>query len=280
MHGLSSISASWSRSKLKTKNTKPMGDHSHINNDTHRLPHIWPYIFTPPPTSAQNPCFCQKLSPKVLFLSHCPEFWKFFTQRPLIELEFEKKVPKCRLFFMAFVTERPPIFLPCIHMFVWGECCSLKHGQKLENFVFSKQNRAIWWILSGANLIKVMKIKFQFYRLNRPNCALYGWISLEGRDDIQAIIHLVKHGRGYILQTPSINLHLWLSKTNAKRIWGCASGGILSVRCNAGPAEGPGKILKYRSNLRLYPVNFGNKLCILIFIILSIWPNFFDPPLY
>ena len=38
--GLSSISASWSRSKLKTKNTKPMWDHSHINNDTHRLPHI------------------------------------------------------------------------------------------------------------------------------------------------------------------------------------------------------------------------------------------------
>ena len=25
-------------------------------------------------------------------------------------------------------------------------------------------------------------------------------------------------------------------------------------------------------------VDFGNKLCILIFIILSIWPNFFDPP--
>ena len=36
--------------------------------------------------------------------------------------------------------------------------------------------------------------------------------------------------------------------------------------------------LKYRSNLRLYPVNFSNKLCILMFIILSIWPNFFDPP--
>ena len=38
----------------------------------------------------------------------------------------------------------------------------------------------------------------------------------------------------------------------------------------AGPAEGPGKILKYRSNLSLYPVDFGNKLCILIFTILSI----------
>ena len=44
--------------------------------------------------------------------------------------------------------------------------------------------------------------------------------------------------------------------------------------CNAGPAEGPGKNLKYRSNSRLYPTNFSNKLWILIFIILSIWPNF------
>ena len=97
-------------------------------------------------------------------------------------LEFEKKVPKWSLFCYGFCHWKTPYFLPCIHMFVWGECC-LKHGQKLENFVFSKQNRAIWGILSGANLIKVMKIKFHFYRLNRPNCALYGWISLEGRDD-------------------------------------------------------------------------------------------------
>ena len=83
MHGLSSISASWSRSKLKNyKNTKPMGDHSHINNGTHRLPHILP-LFNPP-TSAQNPCFYQKIviqSP--FFFSHCSKFWKFFTQRPL-----------------------------------------------------------------------------------------------------------------------------------------------------------------------------------------------------
>ena len=172
MHGLSSISASWSRFKLKT-NTKPMGDHSHINNDTHRLPHIWPYIFTPPPPYiSPKPLFLQ-----VLFLSHCPEFWKFFTQRQ-IGWNLRKRYPNAAYFFMAFVTERPPIFLPCIHMFVWGECCSLKHRQKLENFVFSKQNQAIWWILSGANLIKVMKIKFQFYRLHRPNCALYGWMSL------------------------------------------------------------------------------------------------------
>ena len=167
------------------------------------------YIFTP--YINHKPLFLPKIvtqSPIFVTLSRILEI--FHSKTPN-ELEFEKKVPKCRLFFMAFVTERPP-FLPCIHMLVWGECCSLKHGQKLENCVFSKQNRAIWWILSGANLIKVMKIKFQFYRLNRPNCALHGWSSLEGRDDIQVIIHLVKHGSGYILQTPSINLHPWLSK--------------------------------------------------------------------
>ena len=176
---------------------------------------------------------------------------------------------------MAFVTERPPIFCLAYTWFVWGECCSLKHSQKLENFVFSKQNRAIWWILSGANLKKVMKIKFQFYRLNRPNCAL--WMNFIGGQGwyIQAIITLVKP-KG-ILQPPSINLHTWLSK-QMPSVPEDVRAEALSVRCNAGPTEGPGKILKYRSNLRLYPVNFGNKLCILIFIILSIWLNFFDPP--
>ena len=132
-------------------------------------------IFTP--TSVQNPCFYQKLSPKVLFLSHCPEFWEFFTQRPLIGWNLRKRYPNVPYFY-AFVTERPPIFCLAYTWFVWGECCSLKHGQKLENFVFSKQNRAIWWILSGPNLIEVMKIKFQFYRLNRPNCAL--WMNFIG----------------------------------------------------------------------------------------------------
>ena len=61
------------------------------------------------PTSAQNLCFYQKLSPKVLFFSHCPEFWKFFTQRPLIGWNL-KKVTQIPPIFMAFVTERPPIF--------------------------------------------------------------------------------------------------------------------------------------------------------------------------
>ena len=155
----------------RTKNTKPMGDHSHKNNGTHRLPHIWPFIFTP--YISPKPLFLPKIvTQSPIFFSHCPKFRKFFTQRPLIGWNLRKRYPNAP-FFMAFVTESPPLFCLAYTCLFERGCCSLKHGQKLENFVFSKQNRAIWWILSGANLIKVMKIKFQFYRLNWPNCALY-----------------------------------------------------------------------------------------------------------
>ena len=200
-----------------------MWDHSHINNDTHRLPHILPYIFTP--YISPKPLFLPKIVTQShsVTLSKCPEFWKFVTQRPLIGWNLRKRYPNAAYFVMAFVTERPPIFLPCIHMFVWGECC-LKHGQKLENVVFSKQNRTIWGILSGANLIKVMKIKFHFYRLNRPNCALYGWISLEGRDDTG--YYPPSQIRKGIYPTNTLYKSAPLAQTNAKRIWGCASGGI------------------------------------------------------
>ena len=123
-----------------------------ICTDCHTFDPI--FYFHPPPYSSPKPLFLPKIvtqSPIFVTLSRILDI--FHSKTPN-RLEFEKKVPKCRLFFMAFVTERPPIFLPCIHMFVWGECCSLKHGQKLENFVFSKQNRAISWILPSANLIK------------------------------------------------------------------------------------------------------------------------------
>ena len=131
----------------------------------------------------KNTVLTKKLSPKVLFFSLCPKFWKLFTQRP--HIGWEKRYPNAPI-FMAFVTERPPPQFFALHARVWGECCSLKHGQKLENFVFLRQNRATWWILLGSNLIKVMKTKFQFFRLNRPNC--YGRTSLEGMDDTQVII--------------------------------------------------------------------------------------------
>ena len=129
-----------------------------------------------PLTSVKTPCFYQKLSPKVLYFFHTVQYFgNFFTQRPQIGWNLRKKVMPP--IFMAFLTERP-LFL-ALHAHVWKECCSLKHGlQKLEKFVFLKQNRAIWWTLLGANLIKVMKTKFQFYRLNRPICTL--WMNFIG----------------------------------------------------------------------------------------------------
>ena len=83
-----------------------MGDHSHINNGTHQLPHIWPFIFTPYITP--KPLFLQKIvtqSPIFFTLSRILEIFHSKTPNPL---EFEKKVPKCSQFYMVFVTERPP----------------------------------------------------------------------------------------------------------------------------------------------------------------------------
>ena len=180
--------------------------------------------------------------------------------------------------FMAFVTERPLFFCFACTCLFEGNVAPSNTSQNLENSVFSKQNRAIWWILSGA--IKVMKIKFQFYRLNQPNCAL--WMNFNGGQGWYTGHYPPGQTHKGILQPDSINLHnlhTCLSKQMPSVPEGCAGGGILSVRSNSGPAEGPGKILKYRSNLRLHPVNFSNKLCILFFIILSIWPNFLTSPL-
>ena len=121
-----------------------------------------------------------------------------------------------------------------------------------------------------------MKTKFQFYRLNRPNC--YGRTSLEGRDDTQAIIPWSNTEGDISYNHPLYDFAPWFSKQMPSVPEAVRAEAFKCKVQIARPAEGPGKILKYRSNLRLYPVDFGNKLCILIFIILSIGPNFFDPP--
>ena len=182
MHGLSSISASWSRSKLKTKKTKPMWDHSHINNDTHRLPHIWPYIFTPL-HQPKTPVFAKNCHPK----SQChtvqvSRILEIFHSKTPNRLEFEKKVPKYRLFCYGFCHWKTPYFF-ALHIHVCLRGMLPQTRSEAGKFCILETESSNLGILSGANLIKVMKIKFHFYRLNRPNCALYGWISLEDRDD-------------------------------------------------------------------------------------------------
>ena len=87
-----------------------MWDHSHINNDTHRLPHIWPYIFTP--YISPKPLFLPKIVTQShsVTLSKCPEFWKFFTQRPLIGWNLRKRYPNAAYFVMACHWKTPYFF--------------------------------------------------------------------------------------------------------------------------------------------------------------------------
>ena len=86
-----------------------------------------------------------------LFFPHCPKFWNFFHSKTPNRLEFEKGFPNAP-YFLWLLSLKDLLFF-ALHAHVWEECCSIKHGlQKLENFVFLKQNCAIWWILLGAKL--------------------------------------------------------------------------------------------------------------------------------
>ena len=117
------------------------------------------------------------MSPKVLFFHTVQKFGNFSLKDHKSAGIWEKgtQIPPT---FMAFVTEDPLIF--ALHARVWGECCSLKHGQKLANFVFLKQNRAIWWIRLGAkfdnkgdeNKISILQAQ------PRLKCAL--WMNFTG----------------------------------------------------------------------------------------------------
>ena len=89
-----------------------MGDYS-LNNGTHRLPHIWPFIFTP--YISPKPPFLPQIVTQSPIFSHCPEFWKFFTQRPLIGWNLRKRYPNVPYFY-GFCHWKTPYFLPCIHM--------------------------------------------------------------------------------------------------------------------------------------------------------------------
>ena len=151
---------------------------THIQTMVRTDRHTFGPLFSPL-TSAKNPCFYPKIvSQSLLFFPHTlSKILEIFHSKTPNRLEFEKNLPKCPL-FLWLLSLKDPLFF-ALHAHVWEECCSLKYGlQKLENFVFLKQNRAIWWILLGANLIKVMKTKFQFYGLNRPNCTL--WMNFIG----------------------------------------------------------------------------------------------------
>ena len=78
--------------------------------------HTFDPIFSPPFISPK-PLFL----PKIVTLSHSvtsvQNFWKFFTQRPLIGWNLRKRYQNAAYFVMAFVTEKPPYFF-ALHTYV------------------------------------------------------------------------------------------------------------------------------------------------------------------
>ena len=153
----------------RTLNSKPMGDHS---RGTHQLPHL---------TSAKNPCFYQKIVTQSHVFSTLSKILETVYSKTPNRLEKGTQMPPI---FMAFVTERPPIC--CL-------ACKCLRGMLLPQ---TRSEAGKFCILETelCNLVNTFRFKFnkgdenkfQFYRLNRPNC--YGRTSLEGRDDTQVII--------------------------------------------------------------------------------------------
>ena len=108
------------------------------------------YTFDPlfyPLHQPKNPVFTKKLSPKVLFFPHCPKFWKLFTQRPQIGWKKGTYMPSI---FMAFVTERPPIF--CL-------ACKCLRGMLLSQ---TRSEAGKFCILEtdSCNLVNTFRCKF------------------------------------------------------------------------------------------------------------------------
>ena len=92
---------------------------THINNGIRTNGHTFDPLFSPL-TSAKTPVFTKNCLPNPLFFPHCPKFWKFFhskTPNSSKSAGIWEKGTQMPPIFMAFVTERPPFFLPCMHMF-------------------------------------------------------------------------------------------------------------------------------------------------------------------
>ena len=161
-----------------------MGDHLHINNGTHRLQHFWPLIFTP--YIRQKPLFLPQIVTQSPVFFKLSRILQIFHSKTPNRLEFEKKLPKCLLLSWLLLLKGPYFCLACTCL---RGMLILKHSQKLENFNFSWNRIGHSRIVNNrscnlvntfryANLMKVMKTKFQFYKLNRPDCAL--WINFIG----------------------------------------------------------------------------------------------------
>ena len=166
--------------------------------------HTFDPLFSPP-ISAQNPCFYQKLSPKVLFFSHCTEFWNFFMQRPLIGCNLRKRYPNAPSLWLLSLKE--PLFF-ALHL----------RGMLLPQ-TRSEAGKFCFLETESCNLVNTFRCEFNKGDENKISVLQAQPTQLCIMDEFHwraGMIHRplspIKHERGYILQPPSINLHTWLSK--------------------------------------------------------------------
>ena len=142
--------------------------------------HTFYPLFSPPPPISPKPLFLPKIVTQRPIFSHCPEFWNFFTQRPLIGWNLRKRYPNAPI-FMAFVTERPPIF-----------CLAYRPTHVCLRGILLPQTRSEagkFCILEteSCNLVNTFRCKFNKGDENKisvlhpqpePNCAL--WMNFIG----------------------------------------------------------------------------------------------------
>ena len=151
------------------------------------------------------------MSPKVLYFFALSRILEIFTQGPLIGRNLRKRYPNVPYFY-GFCHSKTPYFLPCIHMVCLRGMLLPQTRSEAGKFCILETE--------SCNLVNTFRCKFNKGDENKisvlqaqpTQLCIMDEFHQEGRDDIQAIIPLVKHGRGYILQPPSINLHTWLSK--------------------------------------------------------------------
>ena len=169
-----------------------MVDHS---RGTHQLPHLWPLILTP--YISQKPLFLPKnCHPKSYFFHTVQNFGNCLLKDPK---SAGKKYPNAPI-FMAFVTERTPIF--CL-------ACKCLRGMLLPQ---TRSEAGKFCILETEswNLLNTFRCKFNKGDENKisvlqaqPTQLL--WKNFIGGQGWYAGHHtLVKHGRGYILQPSSV----------------------------------------------------------------------------
>ena len=112
MQGLSSIVASRSRCNLKNLEFQTNGGSLTWYAPTAtRLTHYFNPLHQP-----KNPLFTKSCHPKSYFFNTVHKFGNFSLKDPKSAV-IEKKVPKCLLFFLWFLSLKDPLFFALMHAF-------------------------------------------------------------------------------------------------------------------------------------------------------------------